>query len=644
MSAIYGAISLNGKGIDTEIEKRFREQYAECKIDRFESKSRPEAVFGCGIQYFNKEARNEVLPIIDEEHHLMFTADCVLDNRDAVMVELGCIHQDTPDGSLIFQSFLKWGKDCIHHLRGVFSFVVYDWEKQEVFLQTDHFSTRCLFYQVTDGVLYFSTLFFPLIKSTGLRYDLNERWLLDSLSLRSPVMITEPRETVVSGVEKVVSGTYVEVKAQTITVVEYWNPAQKISVNKNMTDTECEETLLKIMRNTISQCIRTDGEVAAQLSAGLDSSTVACLASPMLEAQGKKLHSYTSVPLEEANLPKSGYLMYDETKGVMKICEAYPNITPTFVDCKGQSILSEAAEIIHEWEMPCKSEQNAVWIKEIQKKAYSDNCKIILSGSTGNCTISAGDIGSLLDAYVYRGRLVKAFQTATHFVKRYHGRRDAFIKTYIREHIAYYTWYFDKERKNTYANNITKKAQGERFNQCKRLNRELLHNRPHPTRKRMKKECYMVNANAQIGELNTAASLYQGVLERDPMRNVEFIEFCMSLPLTCFVNEDFDRRLVRDFMHDVVPEQIRLDVGHRGRQSGDNEYRIQKVWEQYLPEIRKVLFQEKFQKYIDTDKAESYLTCLEGGDFQKHFMEMRMIVDSYMHGLYLRELDAYLNK
>ena len=644
MSAIYGAIALNGETIDARIGERFKQHYSACKIDRHEMVSRPDAVMGCELQYFNQEVRWERLPIIDEEHHLMFTADCVLDNRESLQKALKIESVDISDGALLYQAYLKWGKNCMEHLRGVFSFVVYNWETKEVYLQTDHFSTRCLFYQLQNGILYFSTLFFPLIQSSGLLYDLNERWFLDSLSLRSPVMITEPKETTVCGVYKVVSGTYVEVIDEQIHEVEYWNPRKKITVNKHISEEECERQLLQLMRESVRQAIRTDGEVAVQLSAGLDSSTVACLASPMLESQGKRLHSYTSVPLEEANLPKTGYLMYDETKGVMRICEEYPNIEPTFVDCKGKNIFTEAKDLIREWEMPCKSEQNAVWVREIHKMAADNNCKILLSGSTGNCTISAGDIGSLLDAYVYKGRWIKAYQTASHFVSKYHGKKKAFLKSYIKGHIAYYTWYFDKRCNNPYESNITRREQGEHYRQKKRFNRELLHHRPHPTRQKMAKECYMPNANAQIGELNTANSLYHGILERDPMRNVEFIEFCMSLPLTCFVNQDYDRRLVRDFMHDIVPEEIRLDVVHRGRQSGDNEYRICKDWDTYLPEIQRVLYQERISKYIDTDKVKQYVTLLEEKDFQRDFMEMRMIVDAYMHGLYLRELDAYLNK
>ena len=154
----------------------------------------------------------------------------------------------------------------------------------------------------------------------------------------------------------------------------------------------------------------------------------------------------------------------------------------------------------------------------------------------------------------------------------------------------------------------------------------------------------MPNANAQIGELNTANSLHYGVLERDPMRNVEFIEFCMSLPLTCFVNQDYDRRLVRDFMHDIVPKEIRLDVAHRGRQSGDNEYRICQAWDTNLPKLKETLYQGRISRYLDADKVKQYFSVLEKKDFQHDFMEMRMIVDAYMHGLYLEELDAYLNK
>lgn len=641
MSAIFGAISLNGDSIDEKLGEKFQENYAACKIDRHELIKRPDAVMGCEIQYFNQEAKLEKLPLIDEERHLMFTADCVLDNRETLRTVLEIESDSIPDGAILYQAYLKWGKQCMEHLRGVFSFVVYNWETKEVYLQTDHFSNRCLFYQLGNGILYFSTLFFPLVKSSMLRYDLNERWFLDSLSLRSPVMITEPKETAVCGVYKIVSGTYVEVINQQIHEVEYWNPGEKVTVNPHITDQECERQLLQIMIESVRQAIRTDGEVAVQLSAGLDSSTVACLASPVLESQGKCLHAYTSVPLSEANLPKTGYLLYDETEGVMKICQEFPNIHPTFLDCRGKNIFTEAKDLIREWEMPCKSEQNAVWVREIHKKAAEENCKILLSGSTGNCTISAGNMGSLLDEYIHKGRWIKAYQTASHYVEKYHGRKKAFLKSYLMQHLAYYTWYFDQGRKDPYQSNITRKVQGEQYQQRKRL-QKILHCRPFPNRKKMKTECYMVNANAQIGELNTANSLYHGILERDPMRNVEFIEFCMSLPLRCFVNHEYDRRLIREFMHDIVPEDIRLDVAHRGRQSGDNEYRICKVWDMYLPEVKKVLFQERLKKYIDQDRAEQYFSKLEEKDFQRDFMEMRMLVDSYMHGLFLRELDAYL--
>lgn len=654
MSAIYGAIALNGSfalgtaGDAAKLGQRIHNEYRNCRIDRYDIKSRPDAVMGCEIQYYTMEAPNEVLPIIDEENHIMFTADCVLDYRGELiekLTEAGVtgLYSGTPDGTLIYKAYLTWGKECMEHLRGMFSFVVYDWESGQVHLQTDHFSSRCLFYQVRDGVLYFSTLFFPLIRGTGLEYEENERWLVDTISLRSPAIIVEPEETAVLGVNKVISGQYVVISRGTgseplVEKVTYWNPKSKIPTNENMTEVECERQLREIMAESVAQTIRTSGEVAILLSAGLDSSTVACLAAPMLKAQGKKLYSYTSVPLKEAGLSEKGYRMNDETKGVLKICEAYPNIVPTFMDCPGKNILTEADAIVEEWELPCKSEQNAVWLREIKKAAAARGCRILLSGATGNCTISAGSLGNYVTSLVSKGHFYRAYKDIGTYMHKHGGNRKQYIKNYAKAHLKYYKWYFDKEAKDAYRYTITRKDTGERYNVQKRFEKDLLNFKPTKTLDAMRDEIYILDANAQIGEIETANSLYRGLLERDPMRNVKFIEFCMSLPLICFNNKEYDRRLIRQFMHDIVPDEIRLDVQHRGRQSADNEYRIAQVWDEYLPTLQEYLRDEAVGKYFDSTLVQQYFDRLDKNRFVEQFFDMRMIVDAYIFTIFMKKL------
>ena len=123
MSAIFGMINLNQESIDSQISDRFRKEYAPYKIDRLEDAFIPNAYFGCGIQYFRNIAANEKLPIIDEKNKLFFTADCFLDNRDEMLAKLS-LPQDTPDGNIIYEAFLKWRTQCVDFLRGIFAFVV----------------------------------------------------------------------------------------------------------------------------------------------------------------------------------------------------------------------------------------------------------------------------------------------------------------------------------------------------------------------------------------------------------------------------------------------------------------------------------------------------------------------------------------
>lgn len=639
MSAIYGRINLKGNRVDASILDRFEAGYEDCKIERYDRGIRPEACMGIGLQCFNRESYVEAMPVIDEEHRLMFVADCVLDNRQELAESLGLDIENEliPDGSLAYRAYLTWGEEAVHHLRGMFAYVAYHYDSHKVHLQTDHFAGRCLHYYVGEDCLYFSTLLFPLIGAAEVKFQHNERWLVDAVSLRSPKIITEPEETACEGIKRIVAGEYVTVGNEGIQKHVYWNP-QKLQTNWQMTAAECEQKVRSMMQESVANCIRTDGEVGVLLSSGLDSATVACIAAPMLEQRGSKLYSFTSVPLKEAKMPPSGTKLYDESEGVKYICGYYPAIEPTFVDYRGKNILNQSKEIVTEWQMPCKSQNNAVWLRECKHQAVEKGCKIMLTGATGNCTISAGSIQNYTRFLLSRGHFLQAYRAIGTFMHRYRGSRKRFIKLFLKLHLEYFTWYFKKGEKDMYANNITRREVGEKYDLTKRF-RKMIHRFPTANMQGMREEIFMLDACAQIGSLETSSSLYTGILERDPMRNVEFIEFCMTIPMECFNNARYDRRLVREFMHDIVPPAIRLNVAYRGKQSADNEYRISLQWEDYLPRMEQELGRERVLRYLSAEKIREYIDRLDPENFSEQFIDMRMIVDAYLFALYLKELE-----
>lgn len=91
MSAIWGIIALEQTShLPTECRATFEQTYRNsCKIDRYEGIVTTDAYFGCGIQYITKESRKECLPIYDRDKGILFTADCILDNRTEVIKFLG---------------------------------------------------------------------------------------------------------------------------------------------------------------------------------------------------------------------------------------------------------------------------------------------------------------------------------------------------------------------------------------------------------------------------------------------------------------------------------------------------------------------------------------------------------------------------
>lgn len=639
MSAIYGAICLEEKHDFSDLAQKWKSVYDTYCIDRQEQILSDCAFMGCAVQYFTEIAKKEQLPIWNRERNILFTADCVLDNREELSKALG-VDEELPDGQLLYRAFLKWGKDCCEKLRGVFSFVAYDLQKREVFLATDQFSQRCLFYHIRDGILYFSTLLRPLLKDSGLTFEKNERWLVDTVSIRAAVMITEPRETALKEVYKVVSGKYVIVDSKGMVSEHcYYNPRTAYRVDSSITLKQSEVLVRERMSAIVKGIIREGNHIGAQLSCGLDSSTVACVAAGQLAGMGKELRSYTSIPDSEAKLQNKGGILYDESEGVKIICKAYPNIVPTFVDAKGRVYLEEAGEQVAIWEMPCKSQQNAVWIDEIYRRAKRDGCRIMLGGSTGNCTISAGSIQDTAWEELKKCHLRKAYHMFDG-VSLVGVSRKKYVKALLNEVKTYFRWYVDSRERDCYLYTVTRKELGEAHRLTERFHKEMFHFKPFKSFARMHEEMYMLNANAQIGEIDTKHSLQYGILLRDPMRTVDFLELSFRLPMECFASVDYDRRLVRVGMEGIVPEKIRKDVLHRGRQSGDNIYRIGTVWEKLLPQIKELLYKEQMLHYLDKEKLDRLFDGLTKEKLEERKIDVLLVVDLYSFGRYLEYLES----
>jgi asparagine synthase (glutamine-hydrolysing) len=73
------------------------------------------------------------------------------------------------DTEVLLKAFIHFGHDVVKKLNGIYSFGIWDENKQELFLARDHFGIKPLFYTIVDNILVFgseikSILEFPLVK------------------------------------------------------------------------------------------------------------------------------------------------------------------------------------------------------------------------------------------------------------------------------------------------------------------------------------------------------------------------------------------------------------------------------------------------------------------------------------------------
>ncbi|MCR5754658.1 MAG: hypothetical protein K6G30_07600, partial [Acetatifactor sp.] len=327
MSAIWGMLSLsNAKPLPSDIDNLMEHTYRnKCRIDRVEGLQSGNCYMGCGVQYFTREAVSEILPIYDAERKLFFTADCILDNRAELFSKLAdaTLPSDTPDGTLMYHAYIKWGIDCVKHFRGLFALAVYDKKLDALYLAADQTSSRCVYYYQTEDSVIFSSLIEP-IRRVYPALTHSESYLCDFLTIPGLMPNLISTETPWENLFLINPGTYLRFSKGQKQEICYWTPAEPLQDCHCRTASECGTYFRSLYQDCVACALRTDGNVGISLSSGLDSASVGALAADLLAAKGQKLYTYTYVPFEEPIADGPSGNVYDETEDVKKIVAMHP--------------------------------------------------------------------------------------------------------------------------------------------------------------------------------------------------------------------------------------------------------------------------------------------------------------------------------
>lgn len=626
MSAIWGCVDMSGKALPEGLCAAMELPLHEYRVDRFSTLQEGSVALGCGVQYITRESPREALPV--NEGGVYFTADCILDNREELLAQLSPQTPELPDGGLLLLAYKAWGEQTPEHVRGMFAFAVY--ENGELTLCTDHVSSRCLHYCRMGDIVYFGTLIESICAGLPQRPEISREYLGGYLASRTVAAEVDPDSTPYEGVKTILPAT---LKIFSSGGGErgrtYWD-AKSVKPLRLKSNEEYKAHIEAVLEQAARELLRTQGEVSILLSSGMDSSTVASFCAPILAQQGKKLYSFTSVPIESYNNTDEPWLRTDESKEVLEFCGMYPNIEPAFSAFPEQNGFMAAKKIVPCYEKPVKTTPNALWINGFMEQAREKGCRVMLTGQFGNSSISLGSMEMYVSTMLRRLRFFSAYHAMSAFAQRLKYSRKRVFRVALGENMP--LAFRRRKEKNFLSESIISRELAESLGISERDPRFAGNTEVFPQRTFKLMRGFMNNVSqfALLGVHETKSGLAHGMVSRDLTRHIKVLELCLSLPLECFANREGESRiLVRNYLSERFPPEMHRERAPKGQQAADWKERLLPIWPRLHEELSQALLGETLRPYVDREKLEALLSRVRETPMVENRYDMIQVLSLY---------------
>jgi asparagine synthase (glutamine-hydrolysing) len=181
-------------------------------------------------------------------------------------------------------TYERWGVDGLVHLIGDWSVVIRDHVKRTTVLASDFAGVRPLYYHVDAGNVLWSSRLETLVAVTEIS-DLDEQYIAGFLMFGG-----YPNRTPYQGIYSVPPGHAVCVSAEGTSIRRFWSmPIGDVIQYRN--ERRYEEQLRSLFREAVAVRLQTEAPVVAELSGGLDSSSVVCMANDLIAQRRRQCYA-----------------------------------------------------------------------------------------------------------------------------------------------------------------------------------------------------------------------------------------------------------------------------------------------------------------------------------------------------------------
>jgi len=268
------------------------------------------------------------------------------------------------DTEVLLAAYIKWGKECLSKLNGMFSFAVWDVQEKKLFVARDRFGIKPFYYHLKNNTFYFASEI-KALHASGIQKTPDKKVWASYFAYGT---YGNPDETFWEGIQQLPGGHYIEYIENRLTISKWYFFEQEIKKQqKELSFETVKATYQKLLEDNIKIHFRADVPVGFNMSGGLDSSTL--LAFVNKTQKRDNINAYTFY---------CGHENYDELPWVEEmIAETKNPLKKVLVKVNEIEQLSEEMAFLQD--EPYGGIPTIAY-GEIFKQAQKDGVKVLLDG------------------------------------------------------------------------------------------------------------------------------------------------------------------------------------------------------------------------------------------------------------------------
>jgi asparagine synthase (glutamine-hydrolysing) len=259
---------------------------------------------------------------------LLVAWDGRLDQRRELCRRLGLRPDDPPpDVELVAGAYRAWGESFLEPLVGDFALALWDAPRRRLILGRDPFAARPLFFASAGGSILWASTPRALLATGEIAPEVDDDWVASYLITALPA-----DRSPFAKIGVVPPGHAVVFEPEGRRERRFWRLESRKGLRLK-SDGEYEEAFRELFAEAVRCRLRVRGTVGAELSGGLDSSSIVCAADRLIrggEVEAEELVSYSMVFDRAASSDEREYIRAVEERTGHRSFHVLEDDYPTF--------------------------------------------------------------------------------------------------------------------------------------------------------------------------------------------------------------------------------------------------------------------------------------------------------------------------